>query len=155
MTSAKASVVSEDLSMTGRFLPATTFTLTLPGIASLCFVRWRLSLNNLCCRCQRSTTRIFLNIYIYNMYALFYLNTETADYVSKNICCYVPPSVSRQQRAEGERKQSRQRRMKFRCVGRMVGCVAFILFALASRPCIPSHFNQMSNASKYKCVCAR
>ena len=32
LTSAKASVVSEDRSMTGRFLPATTFTRTFPGI---------------------------------------------------------------------------------------------------------------------------
>ena len=32
LTSAKASVVSEDRSMTGKFLPATTFTRTFPGI---------------------------------------------------------------------------------------------------------------------------
>ena len=34
LTSAKASVVSEDLSITGRFLPATTLTFTFPGIFS-------------------------------------------------------------------------------------------------------------------------
>ena len=35
LTSAKASVVSDDLSITGRFLAASILTLTLPGILKI------------------------------------------------------------------------------------------------------------------------